>query len=84
MRRNARNASGQLGRYLCEEGLTVEEGQQLAKQLNQPEKGEGVGSHGRANCLIRQLHHLLGPRLGVVGLGKLAAGLIFVKIAILS
>jgi hypothetical protein len=31
----------------CEEGLTVEEGQQLAEQLNQPVEGDGVGSHGQ-------------------------------------
>jgi hypothetical protein len=31
----------------CEEGLTVEEGQKLAKQLNQPVEGDGVGSHGQ-------------------------------------
>jgi hypothetical protein len=30
-----------------EEGLTVEDSQQLAEQLNQPVEGNGVGSHGQ-------------------------------------
>jgi hypothetical protein len=31
----------------CEEGLSVEEGLQLVKQLNQPVEGRRVGSHGQ-------------------------------------
>jgi hypothetical protein len=37
----------------CEEGLTVEEGQILAEQLNQPVEGDGVGSHGKGELPIR-------------------------------
>jgi hypothetical protein len=31
----------------CEEELTVEEGRQLAQQLNQPVEGDKLGSHGQ-------------------------------------
>ena len=37
----------------CEEGLTVEEGLQLVKQLNQLAEGDGVGSHEQSELPIQ-------------------------------
>ena len=38
----------------CEEGLTVEEGLQLAQQLNQPVEGDGVVSHAQCDLPTQQ------------------------------
>lgn len=38
----------------CEEGLTVEEGLQLAQQLNKPVKGDGVVSRTKCDLPSQQ------------------------------
>ena len=49
-----------------------------------PVEGDEMESHAQGDLPVRQIHHILGPRLGAVGVVKLATGLMYVKIALSS
>jgi hypothetical protein len=65
-------------------GLSVEEGIQLAQQLNQLADDDGIVSHAQAIYLFNRTGHVRELRLHAVGVGRLAIRLINVKIASLG